>query len=135
MFNNFLYSIVAAAVQKFGKTPLLMDDEMEAQYKMVYNRAMARNDASAEINLVRAQAISLSRSLKARHGRACARSLAAWAPEMKPPSLHDIPSNCSALLAHGIVTSCTNAAGLLGMKQGTCFRLAGRVALPFRAAM
>ncbi|EIE23585.1 hypothetical protein COCSUDRAFT_65999 [Coccomyxa subellipsoidea C-169] len=39
------------ALQKFGKTPLLMDDEMEAQYKMVYNRAMARNDASAEINL------------------------------------------------------------------------------------
>ncbi len=44
--------LVAAALQKFGKTPLLMDDEMEAQYKMVYNRAMARNDASAEINLV-----------------------------------------------------------------------------------
>jgi hypothetical protein len=43
---------MSAAQQKFGKTPLLMDDEMEAQYKMVYNRAMAGNAASAEINLV-----------------------------------------------------------------------------------
>lgn len=60
--------LVAAALQKFGKTPLLMDDEMEAQYKMVYNRAMARNDASAEINLVSTRLASLACSpLRPRH--------------------------------------------------------------------
>lgn len=42
-----------------------MDDEMEAQYKMVYNRAMARNDASAEINLVSSPALPLSYSMLA----------------------------------------------------------------------
>ena len=42
------------ALEKFGKTPLLTDGEMEAQYKMVYNRAMSRGDASAQVNLVRA---------------------------------------------------------------------------------
>ena len=44
----------AAAQQKFGKTPLLVDDEMEAQYKKVYKRAMQGHDSSAQINLVRA---------------------------------------------------------------------------------
>ena len=40
------------AQQKFGKTPLLVDDEMETQYKKVYKRAMQTHDASAQINLV-----------------------------------------------------------------------------------
>lgn len=44
------------AQQKFGKTPLLVDDEMEAQYKRVYKRAMQGNDSSAQINLVSARA-------------------------------------------------------------------------------
>lgn len=74
MADNLLYSLVAAAVQKFGKTPLLMDDEMEAQYKMVYNRAMARNDASAEINLVRAQAVSFSFFQDSPWARLCLKS-------------------------------------------------------------
>lgn len=39
---------------------------------------------------------------------------------MEPPSLHDISSSCSALLAPGIITSCLKAAGLLGMKHGIC---------------
>lgn len=42
---------VMPAQQKFGKTPLLVDDEMEAQYKKVYKRAMQGNDSSAQINL------------------------------------------------------------------------------------
>lgn len=50
---DVFFVVWRAAPQKFGKTPLLIDDEMEAQYKMVYNRAMARHDTSAEINLVR----------------------------------------------------------------------------------
>ena len=44
----------AAAQEKFGKTPLLVDDEMEAQYKKVYKRAMQGHDSSAQINLVNA---------------------------------------------------------------------------------
>ncbi len=47
--------LLRAALEKFGKTPLLMDDEMESQYKMVYNRALHKADASAGINLVRAR--------------------------------------------------------------------------------
>jgi len=43
-----------AAEQRFGKVPLLTDDEFDAQYRRVYQRARSRGDASAEINLVRA---------------------------------------------------------------------------------
>ena len=45
-----------AAEQRFGKVPLLTDDEFDAQYRRVYQRARSRGDASAEINLVRARA-------------------------------------------------------------------------------
>ena len=33
--------------------PLLSDDEFDAQYRRVYERARAKGDASAEVNLVR----------------------------------------------------------------------------------
>ena len=44
---------VRAAEQRFGKLPLLTDDEFDTQYRRVYQRTRARGDASAEINLVR----------------------------------------------------------------------------------
>ena len=46
--------LVRAAEQRFGKVPLLTDDEFDAQYRRIYQRARARGDASAEINLVSA---------------------------------------------------------------------------------
>ena len=52
-FEHICVCAFLTALEKFGKTPLLTDGEMEAQYKMVYNRAMSRGDASAQINLVR----------------------------------------------------------------------------------
>jgi hypothetical protein len=39
-----------AAQDKYGKRPMLTDEEMEAQYKYVYTKA-ARH-SSAEVNLV-----------------------------------------------------------------------------------
>ena len=51
-----ILAVSGAAQQKFGKTPLLVDDEMEAQYKRVYKRAMQGNDSSAQINLVSTRA-------------------------------------------------------------------------------
>ena len=72
-----------AAQQKFGKTPLLVDDEMEAQYKRVYKRAMQGKDSSAQINLVSTHA-SLMTYPHASAWRACTSSAAFLAGVARP---------------------------------------------------